>query len=62
MSENIEGPVPNKERVPHGTRVQLDVPLKTWLAINGTMFCLSGYSLYHTFKALATMSKETPVA
>jgi hypothetical protein len=57
-SEEVEGPVYGEGRVPTGTRVQIDVPMKTSIIMNGMMFAYSGYFLYHTLKGYYKLIRE----
>jgi len=51
MAENMEGPV-ERRQVPHGTRVQMDVPVGPFLLANGALFLFSGYNIYSTLAAM----------
>jgi hypothetical protein len=57
-SEEVEGPVYEERRVPTGTRVQIDIPMKTSVIMNSMMFAYSGYFLYHTLKSYYKLIRE----
>lgn len=56
--DNIEGPVYREVKQVTGTRIHIDIPVKTSLTVNGAMFAYSGYFLYHTLKGYYKLIRE----